>query len=129
MRTTGNEKQKWIWDWQPATDNEVVEAIRTIIGPIDPCFNSPWDTSFGVERQARKCTKCSEDQPGVGQKPRKKWTFVLHWKRVKSEEVCGLKGRGGKVKMESTREGGLKAAKGAIPGTKLALRPVGGSFE
>lgn len=111
MRTTGNEKQKWIWDWQPATGNEVVEATRAIIGPIDLCSDSPWDTPFGVERQAWECTKCSEDQPGVGQKPRKKWTFVLHWKRMKSEQACVLKGRGGKVKMESTKEGGLKTAR------------------
>lgn len=128
-RRTGNEKQNWIWDWQPATDKEVVKATRAIMGPIHPGFNSPLDTPFGVERQAWECTKCSEDHPGVGQRPRKKWTFVLHWKRVKSENVSGSKGRGGKVKMESMKEDGLKAAKGATPGTKLALRPVGGALE
>ena len=41
---------------------------------------------------------------------------ALQWKRAKIEKVCGLKGRDGKVKVKSTKEGGLKAAKGLILG-------------
>lgn len=43
--------------------------------------------------------------------------------------MSGSKGRDGKLEMESGKEDGVEVTKGAIPGTKLALRLVGGSLD
>lgn len=130
-RLKGGNKVELMWDWEPATDNEVVEATRAIMGTINPLFNATLETPDGVQTQSWECTKCSEGEPRVGQGPRKKWTFVVHYRQLRTEKVRSSKmeGRKVKAKKEPAEDGKVEVDKSSTRGNKLALRPVAESLE